>query len=133
MAISSLLNYLGVALLCFAGVFFLIGRARTARHTTIVPAYKNKNQDNELLRARLVQRADWYCSGGLLAVALIAFAMSLIGSGPLFTRPSGNTAGAVLLIVALVTIILISALLVRYLSLSRALRDFDNKRAVQNP
>jgi hypothetical protein len=133
MALSSLLNYLGLALLCFAGAFFMTGLARTARYATRSLGRKSDNQDVELMRVRLVQRADWNCSAGLLAIALVAFATSLIGTGPFFTRPSGNTAGAVILIAALSVIILIIALLVRYLSLSRALRAFDSKVAGRYP
>ena len=125
MALSSLLNYLGVALLCCAGAFFLIGVARTARRAPF--SGRGGGHDDELLRARLIQLADWKCSAGLLATALAAFVTSLIGPGPFFTRPSGNAAGAVLLIAAALAFILIVALLVRHVSLSRALRDQKSK------
>lgn len=133
MALSSVLRYLGVALACFAGAFFLIGVVRTAGRTTPSPAWKAENKDTEMLRARLVRRADWSCSAGLLAVAVVAFVTSLIETGPFFSRPSGNTAGAVVLIAALTAIVLSIALLIRYLILSRALRDFDSSPAGRRP
>lgn len=130
MALSSVLRYLGVALVCFAGAFFLIGAARTAGHTS---PRKGSNQDTQMLRARLVRRADWSCGVGVLAVALAAFVTSVIGTGPVFTQPSGNMAGAVVLIATLTAIVLGVVLLTRYLILSRALRDFDNSPAGRRP
>ena len=130
MALSSVLRYLGVALLCFAGAFFLIGVLRTAGHAS---PRKGGNQEPEMLRARLVRRADWTCSAALLTVALVAFATSVIGTGPVFTQPSGNLSGAVVLIAALTANVLATVLLIRYLILSRALRDFDNSPAGRRP
>jgi len=133
MAVSSLLKYLGIVLLCVAGILFLFGLARTRRHTAALSKRKGEYPAPELLRARLVQRADWYCGGGLVAVALIAFVTSLIGTGRFFTQPSGNTAGAVILIAVVATIILVIALWVRHVRLSRALRDLDAGQASRDP
>jgi len=86
-----------------------------------------------MLRARLVRRADWSCSAALLAVALVAFAASVIGARPVFTQPSGNMSGAVVLIATLTAIVLGVVLLIRYLILSRVLRDFDDSPAGRRP
>jgi hypothetical protein len=133
MALSSLLKYLGVVLLCFAGILFLLGLARTRRNTAALSKRKGEYPAPELLRAQLVRRADWYCGGGLAAVALIAFVTSLIGTGRFFTQPSGNTAGAVILIAVVTTIILVIALWVRHVSLLRAVRNLDAGQASRDP
>ena len=75
----------------------------------------------------MIRRADWRSAASLLCLALLAFALTLIGSGPLFTEPSGNVAGGVVMIAGILGLILAIVLVIRYTALSRALRGLDNR------
>lgn len=125
MSLSALLTYTGVALALVAFIFFLIGCARYDWRIA-PPVNKTRHVDRtELARIRALQRADWTCAVLLIVVALVAYISPLFGAGPYFNEPSGNIAGGVLLIAGIVSLATIIALLVRHLTVSRALRKLD--------
>ena len=66
--------------------------------------------------------ADWGCALVLFGIALVALGASRVGSGPLFTEPSGNKAGGIVLIVIIGAIVLLVALIVRHFILANAIR-----------
>ena len=82
---------------------------------------------DEIKRLVTIRRADWRSAASLLCLAFLAFALTLIGSGPLFTEPSGNVAGGVVLIAGILGLILAIVLVIRYIGLSHALRALDNR------
>jgi len=126
MSLSSILDFVGRALVIMAFIFLVIGTLR------MLPASARGSSSGEMpsgkvQRLETIRRADWRSAASLLCLALLAFALTLIGSGPLFTEPSGNVAGGVVLIAGILGLILAIVLVIRYMALSRALRALDNR------
>jgi len=123
-SLSSILSWLGLALVAMASIFLVTGtlRTRSARHSsgTEVPS-------EEMQRLKAIRRVDWRSAALLVCVALVAFALSLSESGPFFTGPSGNVAGGVMLIALIVGLIVGIVLGIRHMDLSRTLRALDNR------
>ena len=86
----------------------------------------------EIQRFERIWRADWTSAAFLLCLALLCFALNLLGSGPFFTQPSGNVAGGVVLITGILGLILAIVLVIRYIGLSRALRGLDNQQSASS-
>jgi hypothetical protein len=123
-SLSSVLRYVSVALIYLAFIFLVIGVART-RRTNAGPSLEASIPTVAAARLKIIRRADWRCAAWLLCAALVAYALSLVGTGPLFTEPSGNVAGGFLLIAGIVCLILAALLVFRHVGLHRALRDWD--------
>jgi hypothetical protein len=119
------MRYLSIALVSVAFIFLVIGLARTVRLSAGPPGSEARIATTEVERLRRIQRVDWKCSVSLLGVAVVAYVVASLGTGPFFTEPSGNIAGGVLLIAAVVGLVLAILLLIRHIGLSRALRDLD--------
>ena len=100
-------------------VFLAVGTLRT-RSFLEVPF-------EEMQRLKAIRRVDWRSAALLLCIALPAFALSLVESGPFFTGPSGNVAGGVVLIALVVGLIVGIVLGIRYMDLSRTLRALDRR------
>jgi len=120
------MRYVSVALIFLAFVFLVIGVART-RRTNAVPSLETSIPAVAAARLKIIRRADWRCAAWLLCAALVAYASSLVGTGPFFTEPSGNVAGGFLLIAGIVGLILAALLVVRHIGLYRALRDWNSQ------
>lgn len=125
MSLSSILSYIGVALAILALLFLLIGALRTDAPSN-PPCRGRESLSRESQRLKAIRRADWRCAASLLFFAFLAFVLSLIGR-PFFTESSGNIAGGALLIAALVALLLVLVLIIRYIELSRALHALDDR------
>ena len=125
MSTASLVLFLGIALTFAALMFFLVGLGRTVPLATWRRRKAVRGKDLE--RLRIVQRVDWQCAASLIGVALVAIAASRLGTGPAFTEPSGNAAGAVLLIAMIVFAVVLVTLFFRHVIVSRRLRTFDGR------
>jgi uncharacterized membrane protein len=125
-SLKSTLGYVGMVLAIIALVFLAIGVSRTrslsVRRSTAIGA------SDERQRLKAIRRADWISAALLLCLALVAFALTLIETGPFFTERSGNIAGAMVLISMIVGLIVAIVLLIRLVALSRALRALGNSR-----
>lgn len=121
MTLSSLLIYTSSALAFVASVFFIIG---VAQSDSLFGGMRHVD-GTELARLRAVQHADWKCGTGLLGVALVAYAVKLFGTDAYFSESSGNIVGGVVLIAGVVGLVVVIALFVRHVTLSRALRKLD--------
>ena len=126
MSLSSILDFVGRALLVMALVFLAIGVLR-ARPVAAQDSSNNGVPADEIQRLQAIWRADWRSAASLLCLALLAFALTLLGNGPFFTESSGNVAGGVLLIAGILGLILAIVLVIRYIGLLRALRALDNR------
>ena len=120
--LSALLQSTSLALIAIALAFFLKGLARTLRPVGDRAEAEKPASQLDRARARALRRADWSGALALLVIALIALAVGRVGSGPLFTEPSGNRAGGIVLIMITGAIVLLVALVVRHFVLSRSLR-----------
>src|SRR2546425_10531533 len=110
MSLSSILGYVSIAL-----IFLVIGVARTRRSYAGTSNIKASIPTAEAARLKIIRRADWRCAASLLCAALVAYALSLVGTGPFFTEPSGNATGGVLLIASIVGLILAALLVIRHI------------------
>ena len=128
MTLSTLLQSMSLALIAIALLFLLKGAARMSRLVRSRLEADGATAQREVVRRRALRRADRSCAFVLLAVALMAFVVGRVGSGPLFTEPSGNRAGGVVLIVVIGSVVLLAALIVRHFVLSRALRRLKHPR-----
>jgi uncharacterized membrane protein len=125
-SLSSILDFVGRALLVMALVFLAIGVLR-ARPVSAQDSSNSGVSADEIQRLERIWRADWRSAASLLCLALLAFALTLLGNGPFFTESSGNAAGGLVLIAGILGLILAIVLVIRYIALSRALRDLDNR------
>ena len=125
MSLSSILDYIGTALLALAFVFLVLAALRMS---SLSARRSSRRESLPKISERLqaIRRADWKCAAWLCCIALAAFALSVLGSGPFFTEPSGNTAGGAVLISGVVGLLLAIVLIIRYMNLSRALRAMDD-------
>src|SRR5215472_16418388 len=96
-------------------IFLVIGTSRKRLQS----AHYSSRALGEMQRIKAIRRVDWRCAALLLCVALFAFALSLIGTGPFFTEPSGNVAGGIVLIAQIVLLIVGIVLGIRHMDLSR--------------
>jgi len=126
MSLSSILGFVGRALVIMALIFLVIGTLRMLPGSARGSSSREVPSD-KIQRLEMIRRADWRSAASLLCLALLAFALTLIGSGPLFTEPSGNVAGGVVMIAGILGLILAIVLVIRYTALSRALRGLDNR------
>src|SRR6266404_6531158 len=108
---------MSIVLIFLAFIFFLIGVARAGRTFERPSSTKAGIPAVSVERLRIIRRADWRCAASLLYAALVAYALTLVGTGPLFTEASGNVAGGVLLIAGIVGLILVALHLVRHIGL----------------
>jgi hypothetical protein len=126
--LSALLQSMSFALAAIALLFLLKGAARG------IPLARSRSRADaadareERARRHALRRADWSCSLVLAAIALIALVAGRAGSGPLFTEPSGNRAGGIVLVVIIGSVVLLAALAVRHIVLSRALRRSERRQ-----
>jgi hypothetical protein len=97
MTLNAMLSYVGVALMCAAAVFFVIGILRLRRRR--VDADGNVDEasrnDESVFMAR---RADLLCGAMVMATALVALLLSFAHGGPDAGESSGNAGGAAIAI-----------------------------------
>ncbi len=123
----ALLQSTSFALAAIGLLFLLKGAAHELAPARSRVEADAANAGQELARGRALRRADWSCAAVLLGIALIAFVAGRAGSGPLFTEPSGNRAGGIVLMAIIVFVVLLVALIVREIVLSRALRRLERR------
>jgi FtsH-binding integral membrane protein len=106
---------LGIALAIVALAFCLIPMARAFVAT-------RGDRSDLAERARAIRRVDWLLTLALLAIALLAIIVSVVGNGSTFSEPSGNFAGAVVLMAIILFVVVFAALAIRQSVISRARR-----------
>ena len=111
--LSRLLLYLGIAFAIIALAFCLVPMART-------PVARRDGRLGLAERACAIRRIDWISGLVILAIALLDIIFSVVGNGRVFSEPSGNAAGAVVLMALILVIVVFVALVIRQTVIYRA-------------
>ncbi len=125
MTVVSLLFYEGVALMLAAMIAFAFGFLRTQGRAA---ARQQDIDEARTAQRRVLRRADRRCASGLVGTALACFGLSWLSrTNPVFTEPSGNIAGGVVLIMIATAAIVILALLFRQLIVHEGIGVLDKR------